>query len=95
MKAGLGLRVSGFFVGSDDLLALIAKNQYGFNLYAGGFAPINKKHWLDADGDGTPDFRDKCPHDPGPEANNGCPLQPDEEHGGPKDGDDDDDSMEK
>ena len=80
MKAGLGVRVSGFFVGSDDMLALLAKNQYGFNFYAGAFVPLNKHHWLDSDGDGVPDYRDDCPHDPGPAANNGCPEE-DHSHG--------------
>jgi hypothetical protein len=78
MKAGLGLRVSGFFVGSDDMLALVAKKQYGFNFYMGGFVPLNKHHWLDTDNDGVPDYRDGCPSEPGSEANKGCP---DDDHG--------------
>lgn len=87
MKAGLGLRVSGFFVGSDDMLALMSNNQYGFNFYAGAFVPINKKHWLDSDNDGVPDYRDNCPNEPGSAANNGCP-EDDHEHGGSEDGED-------
>jgi len=43
LKMGIGLRYSGFFVGSDDMLALFAKNQYGFNLYVGGCVPIYRK----------------------------------------------------
>jgi hypothetical protein len=43
MKLGVGVRVSGFFVGSDDILALIASHQSGVNFYIGGFVPINRK----------------------------------------------------
>jgi len=87
MKAGLGLRVSGFFVGSDDMLALVAKKQYGFNFYVGGYVPLNKRHWLDTDHDGIPDFKDKCPNEPGSADNGGCP-EPDSEHGGSNDSED-------
>ncbi len=51
MKMGLGVRVSGFFIGSDDMLALFANHQYGFNVYMGGSVPIyrpkNKNHASD------------------------------------------------
>jgi len=40
MKMGLGVRFSGFFVGSDDMLRLFSSNQYGFNLYFGGYVPL-------------------------------------------------------
>ena len=43
MKAGLGLRISGFYIGSDDMLAFFSNNQSGLNFYAGGFVAINKK----------------------------------------------------
>ena len=39
---GVGVRYRGFFIGSDDMLALIFNHQYGFNLYFGGFVPIFK-----------------------------------------------------
>ncbi len=40
MRIGLGLRVSGFYLGSDDMLALFSNNQYGINFYFGGMIPI-------------------------------------------------------
>lgn len=43
MKAGLGLRYGGFFVGSDDMLALVSNNQYGFGFYLGGYIAIGGK----------------------------------------------------
>jgi len=39
---GVGVRYRGFFVGSDDVLALAFRRQYGFNFYFGGFVPIYK-----------------------------------------------------
>lgn len=75
MKAGLGVRVSGFYFGSDDMLALMSKNQYGFNFYAGAFVPLNKRHWLDTDSDGVPDFKDNCPGQAGSASNHGCPVE--------------------
>ena len=43
VKTGLGLRFSGFYIGSDDMLAFFASHQSGLNVYAGGFVAINKK----------------------------------------------------
>jgi hypothetical protein len=40
VKIGLGFRVSGFFFGSDDMLALVSDHQHGFDVYAGGYIPI-------------------------------------------------------
>jgi hypothetical protein len=49
LKMGLGLRLGGFFMGSDDMLALMSNNQYGFNFYFGACVPIAKKeHKMDA-----------------------------------------------
>ena len=52
VKLGIGLRYSGFFIGSDDVLAVISKYQYGFGVYMGGYIPLFKKkndplgyHW--------------------------------------------------
>ncbi len=42
MKVGIGARISGFFIGSDDLLALFANKQSGFNIYAGGYIPFHR-----------------------------------------------------
>ncbi len=72
-KMGLGVRFSGFFIGSDDMLAVIANNQYGINIYAGGHIPINHKREKDRDGDGVSDKKDKCPDLPGSWENQGCP----------------------
>jgi len=43
IKVGFGFRIAGFFLGSDDMLALFSSNQRGFNFYFGGFIPIYKK----------------------------------------------------
>ena len=43
IKMGLGIRISGFFIGSDDMLALLSGHQYGFNVYLGGYVPIHFK----------------------------------------------------
>lgn len=43
MKVGFGFRFSGFFVGSDDMLALFSSHQYGFDIYMGGYVPIKFK----------------------------------------------------
>jgi len=34
-KAGVGMFYKGFFLGSDDMLALVSRRQYGLNLYGG------------------------------------------------------------
>ena len=74
-KAGIGVRVAGFFVGSDDMLALFANHQYGFNFYMGGFIPIDKFKPKDRDGDHVSNRRDKCPDEPGTWENRGCPVE--------------------
>jgi hypothetical protein len=43
VKLGLGFRIGGFFVGSDDMLALVSSNQHGFGFYFGGYIPLYKK----------------------------------------------------
>jgi len=42
IKVGFGYRIAGFFIGSDDMLAFIHKNQKGFDAYLGGYIPIFK-----------------------------------------------------
>lgn len=72
-KAGLGVRFTGFFIGSDDILAPVTSGAHGFNFYVGGFVPIAAHKMKDSDGDGVPDKRDNCPEMPGSPENNGCP----------------------
>jgi hypothetical protein len=72
-KAGVGVRFTGFFFGSDDLLALVSNKQYGLNVYAGGFIPFNTHKMKDSDNDGVPDKIDMCPDVPGYPEFNGCP----------------------
>ena len=43
IKMGFGFRFSGFFIGSDDMLALFSAHQYGFGFYMGGYVPIKFK----------------------------------------------------
>ena len=73
VKMGLGFRISGFFVGSDDMLSLFANNQYGANFYVGGFIPFGKTRAGDRDHDGVSNRLDKCPDEFGPWENRGCP----------------------
>ena len=46
VKVGIGLRISGFFFGSDDILAALSNGQYGAGFYLGGYVPIKarRKH---------------------------------------------------
>jgi len=83
-KMGFGVRAYGFFIGSDDMFALFANNNYGFNLYFGAHVPINHKIPKDRDHDGVSDRKDRCPNDPGTWENHGCPEN-DSEHGGSND----------
>ncbi len=83
-KAGVGVRYSGFFIGSDDVLAVVAKNQSGLNIYVGGYVPFFKHRKHDRDGDGISDDEDECPNEYGSWENKGCP-EPDMEHGGSAD----------
>ena len=43
IKVGIGFRISGFFFGSDDMLALINDNQHGFGFFFGFYVPIFRK----------------------------------------------------
>ncbi len=83
-KMGFGARFYGFFVGSDDMLAYFSNNHFGFNFYMGAHVPLNHKIPKDRDGDGVSDRKDRCPNDPGPWENHGCPEE-DSEHGGSPD----------
>ena len=74
LKLGIGARVSGFFAGSDDALALLgSKNQNGINFYFGAFVPVNRHRPRDRDRDGVSDRYDRCPKRKGSWENRGCP----------------------
>lgn len=75
VKMGVGLRASGFFAGTDDMLALVSGHQYGFNFYVGGCIPIYNTKIKDRDGDGVSDRKDRCPDEYGPWENKGCPVK--------------------
>ncbi|MBS1585258.1 MAG: OmpA family protein [Bacteroidetes bacterium] len=81
LKVGLGLRVSGFFIGSDDILGVISNNAYGANFYFGAYVPFGKRKPKDSDGDLVSNKRDKCPGEKGVWAYMGCP-DPDRDHDG-------------
>ncbi|MEI8280475.1 MAG: DUF5723 family protein [Bacteroidota bacterium] len=75
MRVGMGIRIGGFFIGSDDMMALIGlNNQYGANLYMGASLLFKKHHIIDTDGDGVSDKYDQCPLDKGTWSNHGCPA---------------------
>ena len=44
VKVGLGLRLGGFFLGSDDMLLFLGGKAYGANYYMGAYVPIAKRH---------------------------------------------------
>ncbi|MCW3123531.1 MAG: OmpA/MotB domain protein [Flavipsychrobacter sp.] len=73
VKMGIGARVAGFFMGSDDMLALFSNNQYGFNFYAGAFVPVNYRKPKDSDGDKVSNKKDLCPGVVGTWEFKGCP----------------------
>lgn len=73
MKAGLGVRISGLYFGTDDGLALLGSNKAkGANFYFGLQVPFNKKKLKDSDGDRVSNKLDKCPGEAGIWANMGC-----------------------
>jgi len=81
IKMGIGVRIAGFFFGSDDMLALFSNNQYGFNFYVGGRVPFYKFKPRDRDHDNVSDRKDLCPDVPGTWEFHGCP-DPDRDHDG-------------
>lgn len=87
LKYGIGLRVGGFFVGSDDLTGIIGKTGYGANFYFGAYIPINNKKPKDSDGDGVSNKKDKCKNEKGVWEEMGCP-NPDKDGDGVLDKDD-------
>jgi outer membrane protein OmpA-like peptidoglycan-associated protein len=87
IKAGIGVRFGGFFIGSDDMLAFVGNGQYGANFYFGASVPFNKKRVKDSDGDLVSNKKDKCPNEKGVLEMQGCP-NPDKDGDGILDKDD-------
>jgi len=81
VKMGLGIRIAGFFIGSDDMLAFFNKNQHGVNAYLGLSVPFAKHKPKDRDGDHVSDKKDLCPDVAGVWEFHGCP-DPDKDHDG-------------
>lgn len=74
IRAGLGVRVSGFFIGSDDMLGFFSNNTKGFNFYFGASVPFSYKRPKDNDKDLVSNKKDKCPKEKGTWELRGCPL---------------------
>lgn len=70
------ISVAASIIGSDDMLALVARGQYGFNQYVGGYVPFYRNRMRDRDG--IAGLNDKCPEKDFPQADpdddgNGAP----------------------
>ncbi|RYE22766.1 MAG: OmpA family protein, partial [Sphingobacteriales bacterium] len=87
MKFGAGVRVAGFFIGSDDLAGVFGAKAYGTNVYFGAYVPFNKRKPKDSDGDGISNRKDKCKNEKGIWEMQGCP-NPDKDGDGVLDKDD-------
>lgn len=74
LKYGLGLRVGGFFLGSDDLAGVFGDAK-GVNFYFGAYVPFNYKKPKDSDGDKISNRKDKCKHEKGIWEEMGCPSK--------------------
>jgi outer membrane protein OmpA-like peptidoglycan-associated protein len=89
LKLGAGIRLGGFFIGSDDMLVFLGnKKQTGANVYFGASVPFNKRRPKDSDKDAVSNRQDNCKHEPGLWENKGCPVRD-------KDGDNVPDSLDK
>lgn len=86
LKVGVGLRVGGFFVGSDDLGGLFG-DAYGMNFYFGAYVPFNYKKPKDSDRDMVSNRKDKCKNEKGVWEEMGCPI-PDKDGDGILDNED-------
>ena len=86
LKVGAGVRVAGFFIGSDDMLTFFGDG-YGMNMYFGAYVPINKRKPRDSDGDQVSNRKDKCKNEKGVWEMQGCP-NPDKDGDGILDKDD-------
>lgn len=87
MRVGAGVRVGGFFFGSDDMLSMFSDVKYGSNFYFGVSVPFSKKRPKDSDADGISNKKDKCPNEKGVIEMAGCP-NPDKDADGVLDKDD-------
>lgn len=87
IKYGVGVRVAGFFLGSDDLTGIVGNNGYGANFYFGAYVPINSRKPKDSDGDLVSNKKDKCRNEKGVWEERGCP-NPDKDGDGVLDKDD-------
>lgn len=74
IKAGVGLRAGGFFVGSDDMIGLFGSGK-GANVYFGAYIPVNYKKPRDSDNDLVSNKKDKCKKEPGVWEEMGCPVK--------------------
>jgi hypothetical protein len=86
IKMGAGIRVAGFFFGSDDMLSFFGDGN-GMNMYFGAYVPFNKKKPRDSDGDLVSNRKDKCKNEKGVWEMRGCP-NPDKDGDGVLDKDD-------
>lgn len=86
IKVGAGVRVAGFFFGSDDMLSFMGDGN-GMNMYFGAYVPFNKKKPRDSDGDLVSNRKDKCKNEKGVWEMRGCP-NPDKDGDGILDKDD-------
>jgi hypothetical protein len=62
IKVGVGVRVSGFYIGSDDVMGLFVSHQSSANFYIGGFVPFywhHHAHHSEWDGNQLHDNRGK------------------------------------
>ena len=87
VKAGVGIRLAGFVIGSDDIAGVFSNNAKGVNFYMGLSVPFNKKKPRDSDGDLVSNRKDKCKNEKGVWEMRGCP-NPDKDGDGVLDKDD-------
>ncbi|MBK7172548.1 MAG: OmpA family protein [Bacteroidales bacterium] len=74
-NVGLGVRLGGFWLGSNDILSLLAAGnyRYGGNFYMALKIPIMYRSPRDRDGDKVSNRKDNCPDTPGILEMKGCP----------------------
>ncbi len=87
IKAGVGVRLAGFFIGSDDIAGVFSNSASGVNFYMGAYVPFNKRKPKDSDGDLVSNRKDKCKGVKGVWEMRGCP-NPDKDGDGILDKDD-------